>query len=54
MTVNDLLVALELVQQRDPAAGLEKNGVGNLSIISGGFYVGWIDLRTGDVEWTSP
>ena len=54
MTAADLRVALDLVQQRDAQAELEKNGIGNLSIISGGYYVGWIDLRTAEVEWTTP
>lgn len=54
MTPADIRVACELVLQRYPDATLEKNGVGNLSIIGGGVYVGWIDLRDGDVEWTTP
>lgn len=51
MTPEDLRVACDLVANRFPGADLVKNQVGNLSILdTGGLYIGWIDLRTGEVE----
>lgn len=51
MSPDDLRVACELVQLRDPDAELVKNQVGNLAVISNGEYVGFIDLRTGETWW---
>jgi hypothetical protein len=49
--------ATEIIARR-PNATLMKNGVGNFAIIDAddaddadGYYVGWLDLLTGEVHW---
>lgn len=55
MIPDQLRAALDEVEVHAQAERVElvKNVVGNLSIVVGGAYVGWIDLRTGEVEWKS-
>ena len=50
MTPQELLSAAHTVLARWPEAELVKNGVGNLSILDDGAYVGWINLRDGEVK----
>ena len=49
MTPAQLLAGAAEVAERWPDARLVKNGVGNLAIADGGEYVGYLDLRTGEV-----
>jgi hypothetical protein len=50
MTTQQFLAAAQEVAERMPGAELAKNPVGNLTILdSDGDYVGWIDLRYGEV-----
>ena len=51
MTPAQLLAAAQAVAERAPDARLAKNQVGNLSIMRGGEYVGWVDLRYGEVHF---
>jgi ABC-type enterobactin transport system permease subunit len=52
ITPQQLLVAAQLVVQRVPDTTLHKNPVGNLTILAGGLlYLGWINLRTGEVTF---
>lgn len=45
-----MLAALgELVAEKWPDGTLEKNRVGNLSVISGDTYVGWLDLHSFEI-----
>lgn len=44
-----LVSAAQSCMLRWPDATLEKNGVGNLAVMLDGEYVGYIDLRTGEV-----
>lgn len=41
----------DTVADRYPDAVLMKNPVGNLSVVQGGAYLGWLDLHSGGVEW---
>ena len=50
MTPAQLLEGARTVAERFPGAVLVKNEVGNLAIWNGGEYVGWLDLRTGEVN----
>ena len=50
MTPAQLLAGAREVAERFPGADLVKNDVGNLAIVVGGEYVGYLDLRTGQVE----
>lgn len=53
ITAKRLLEAALDVRTRFPHARLVKNAVGNLAIMNeGGTYIGYMDLRTGDVELT--
>lgn len=45
-----LFEAVKDIMRRWPDAVLSKNAVGNLAIFSGGVYVGWLDLRNGNVN----
>jgi hypothetical protein len=47
MTPAQLLAAATEVATRFPAAELVKNEVGNLAIMNGGVYAGYLDLRDG-------
>lgn len=49
MTPRDLIEAANKAAARWPFATLVKNGMGNLSAVVNGEYVGFIDLQTGDV-----
>lgn len=49
MTPAQLLAGAAEVASRFPAAVLIKNDVGNLAILAGGGYAGYLDLRTGEV-----
>ena len=51
LTPARLLAAARLVIERAPDAELEKNRVGNLSIMRDGEWSGWINLRTGEVHF---
>jgi len=51
LSAHRLLVAATVVMDRAPDAVLIKNHVGNLAIERDGDYVGWVDLRTGEVEF---
>lgn len=51
MTVEALLRAADRVMRWFPDATITTNQVGNLAILNGGQYVGWIDLRDGTVNW---
>lgn len=46
----DLIRALQAVQDLLPGARLHKNQVGNLAIIHNGEYVGFLDLATSQTE----
>jgi hypothetical protein len=50
MTPAQLLEGARVVAARFPDAELVKNKVGNLAIMVGGEYVGYLDLRTGEVD----
>jgi hypothetical protein len=50
MTPQKLLAVVREVAARYPEADLVKNRVGNLSVMLGVHYVGFIDLRTGELE----
>lgn len=50
MTPQQLLEAAELLVERMPDAQLVKNDVGNLAVMDGDTYAGWIDLDNGDVK----
>jgi hypothetical protein len=50
LTAQQLLAAATEVVTRYPSAELHKNPVGNLSVVVGGEFVAWVDLRTGEVE----
>jgi hypothetical protein len=50
MTLDQLAAAVALLIRRVPGCTLAKNQVGNLSVLLDGEYVGFVDLRTGDVE----
>ena len=50
LTPAQLLDGAREVAGRFPDAELVKNDVGNLAIVAGGEYVGYLDLRTGEVE----
>lgn len=47
LTPAKLIVALCLIPQ---GCTLVKNGVGNLAVFDAGIYIGFVDLRTGDLE----
>jgi len=49
MTVAELI---EVLSALDPKDGVEKNRVGNLSVMDAktGVYKGYVDLRTGEVD----
>lgn len=51
-----LLQAAQEIVRRRPQSTLVKNDVGNLAVIDDGEYVGFIDLRTGEVDlsWAVP
>lgn len=49
MTPAQLLAGAQAVAERWPDAVLVKNEVGNLAIVSGGEFAGYLDLRTGEV-----
>lgn len=52
MTPQQLREIADAVIERFPDATLEKNQVGNLSVLdSDGAYVGWIDLRFHEINW---
>lgn len=50
LTPQELLTAAQQLVAEIPNATLVKNEVGNLAIIDEGAYLGWVDLRTGEVE----
>jgi hypothetical protein len=50
LTPQELLVAAQQLVAEVPNATLVKNEVGNLAIIDGGACIGWVDLRSGEVE----
>jgi hypothetical protein len=50
MTTAQLLSGAREVAERFPGADLVKNDVGNLAIVVGGEYVGYLDLRDGEVS----
>jgi hypothetical protein len=54
MTPAQLLAGAREVAERWPDAELVKNQVGNLSVMDGGRYVAWLDLRTGEVAALAP
>lgn len=45
-----LLQAAQEITRLRPESTLVKNEVGNLAVVDGGEYVGFIDLRTGEVD----
>lgn len=49
MTPAQLLAGATEVARRWPGAELVKNQVGNLSVVVDGVYVGYLDLRDGEV-----
>lgn len=49
MTPQQLVLAAADAHVLWPGAELRKNGVGNLAVYVDGVYVGFIDLRTGEV-----
>lgn len=50
MKLIDLVKAYVEIHQRYPDAELDKNRVGNMSIMDGDMFVGFVDVRTGEVE----
>lgn len=50
MTPAQLLAGAREIAGRWPDALLIKNQAGNLAISSGGEFVGYLDLRTGEVD----
>lgn len=50
LTSQELLAAAQRLVDEMPNAALVKNEVGNLAIVNEGTYVGWVDLRTAEVE----
>lgn len=50
LTPQELLAAAQQLVAEVPNAALVKNEVGNLAIIDEGAYIGWVDLRSGEVE----
>ncbi|UGT65302.1 hypothetical protein LTT66_18200 [Nocardia gipuzkoensis] len=51
VTPQQLHEMADAVTARYPDAILVKNQVGNLSVLDGGEFVGWLDLRFGGVDW---
>lgn len=51
MKLIDLVKAYVEIYPRHPSADLERNRVGNMAIMEGDELVGFIDVRTGKVEW---
>jgi hypothetical protein len=51
VTPQQLREMADAVAARYPDAILVKNQVGNLSVLDGGEFVGWLDLRFGGVNW---
>ena len=49
MTPAQLLAGVAEVAERWPDAGLVRNSVGNLMIVSEDKFVGYLDLLTGEV-----
>jgi hypothetical protein len=54
MTPAQLLAGAQEVAGRFPGAELVKNAAGNLAIADGGRYVGWLNLRDGEVDVLTP
>lgn len=50
LTPAELVVLANEVAQRWPSAVLEKNPVGNLSVMLDDEWIAWLDLRTGEVN----
>jgi hypothetical protein len=50
MTPAQFLACATEVAERFPNAELVKNELGNLAIVEGGRYVGFLDLRAGEVD----
>jgi hypothetical protein len=50
MTPAQLLAGARVIAERFPDAELVKNYVGNLAIMVGGEFTGYLDLRTGEVH----
>jgi hypothetical protein len=53
MTPAELAAGAREIFERAPDAELVKNKVGNLAIVRGDEMIGWIDLRSGVVEWVA-
>ncbi len=49
MGVPALASAVAVLQRRAPGATLVRNQMGNLAVMNGHLYLGWVDLLTGDV-----
>lgn len=54
MTPRQLLDAATQLVQECPDAELIKNQIGNLAIERDGEYLGWVDMRTGEVTLFQP
>jgi len=50
MTPAQLLDGAQAVADRAPDAELVKNEVGNLAIVRNGAYIGFLNLRNGELE----
>lgn len=50
MTPDQLLAAASYLLRNEPACTLVKNQVGNLTVMVGDEYAGFVDLNTGEVE----
>ena len=53
MTPAQLLAGATAIAARLPGAELIKNEVGNLAIMDGGVYAGYLDLRDGTAHFLS-
>ena len=52
MTTAQLLALAQASFDRYPDAELEKNAVGNLSVVRDAKMIGWLDLRFGVAHWS--
>lgn len=50
MSPGQMLEAAQMLVERVPDCRLVKNEVGNLAIVRGDEFIGWVDLRSGEVH----
>lgn len=50
MTAEQLLRVASEILRKHPRSTIERNAVGNLAIVDGGEYIGWVDVRDGEIH----